>query len=348
MRTSGVILSAIILLSGLAAHASALRTEGTAIVPVSAQASSTQTASKAVENLINGNGLSETAPGSRAWVHTASAFRDRGVERGTMWSSGSAGGQVERTPTLTFDLGRELALGGFRIWNYNETHWTGMGFKEVEVSASLDGRTFTPLGTAIFRQAPGEGDYEGQFVSFKSPIQARYVRLHCLSNWQGYDRAGLAEIRFHAGGAGAKDAIAPGVKPVAVRGVEKNIPNPPRPAIAGAENINFIDNPTKRTLVLRELGDVDDTSDQHPNGRGTIISGPGELFVEAAGALRPHQVRPDRRHHDDAQLSPGLRGRIGRAQAAADERTALPDSELPGVPVGQRRRVPRLRGPQRG
>jgi polygalacturonase len=44
--------------------------------------------------------------------------------------------------------------------------------------------------------------------------------------------------------------------------------------------LNFIDNPTKRTLVLRELGDVDDTSDQHPNGHGTIISGPGDLFIE--------------------------------------------------------------------
>jgi hypothetical protein len=44
--------------------------------------------------------------------------------------------------------------------------------------------------------------------------------------------------------------------------------------------INFIDNPTNRTLVLKELGDVDDTSDQHPNGRGTVYGGPGELFVE--------------------------------------------------------------------
>ncbi len=43
---------------------------------------------------------------------------------------------------------------------------------------------------------------------------------------------------------------------------------------------NFIANPTRRTLVLKELGDVDDTSDDHPNGRGTIVSGPGELFVE--------------------------------------------------------------------
>jgi hypothetical protein len=43
---------------------------------------------------------------------------------------------------------------------------------------------------------------------------------------------------------------------------------------------NFIDNPTGRTLVLRDLNDLDDTTDQNRNGRGTVISGPGELFVE--------------------------------------------------------------------
>lgn len=44
--------------------------------------------------------------------------------------------------------------------------------------------------------------------------------------------------------------------------------------------LNFIDNPTARTLVLRDINDIDDTTDQHPNGRGTVISGPGDLFVE--------------------------------------------------------------------
>lgn len=75
---------------------------------------------------------------------------------------------------------------------------------------------------------------------------------------------------------------------------------------------NFIDNPTKRTLVLKELGDVDDTSDQHPNGRGTVISSPGELFVEDVTGrfhLRPgarawmRQINPEtNQDHRNTQL----------------------------------------------
>ncbi|MGA2033441.1 MAG: hypothetical protein ABSG68_14395, partial [Thermoguttaceae bacterium] len=69
------------------------------ICPVTASASSTQTESKALKNLIDGSGLSETSPGSGVWVHSNDAFRDRGVERGTMWCSGAVHGQKEITAT---------------------------------------------------------------------------------------------------------------------------------------------------------------------------------------------------------------------------------------------------------
>ncbi|MCX7044801.1 MAG: glycosyl hydrolase family 28-related protein [Candidatus Sumerlaeota bacterium] len=206
---------------------------------VGVKASSTQTASRLEKNLINGSGLSETSPGSGVWVHGSDAYRDKGVEVGTMWASGLSDGKTERMPTLTFDLGKQCAVGSFRVWNYNEAGWTTLGFKEVEVSASADGEKFTPVGTAIFDLAPGENDYEGQLISFKQAVQARYIRLHCLSNWQG-ERSALSEIRFFAEGAGAADAIAPGVKPVAKSTeVAPNHPNPPRPAIPGSENIIF-------------------------------------------------------------------------------------------------------------
>lgn len=156
-----------------------------------------------------------------------------------MWSSGAVDGQTETKPSVTFDLGKECTVGSFRVWNYNEANWTSTGFKEVEVSASFDGERFTPVGTAFFEQAPGDDDYAGQVVSFKQAVQARYIRLKCLSHWGG-ERSGLAEIRFFVSGAGAADAIAPGVKPVIkVRELVPNHPNPPRPAVAGAENIIF-------------------------------------------------------------------------------------------------------------
>ncbi len=261
-----------------------------AIVPVDAAASSTQTASKALKNLFDGSGLSETAPGSGVWVHNENAYRDtKGAERSTMWSSGQVDGKTDTRPTVTFDLGKECAVGSFRVWNYNEAGWVTIGMKEVEVSASLDGEKFAAVGAAVFARAPGEGDYEGQVVSFKQPVQARYIRLHCLSHWGG-DRAGLAEIRFFAGGAGAADAIAPGVKPV-VKSTEvaPNRPNPPRPAVPGAENIIFppdsgIIDVTAAPYNAKGDGAADDTKaiqaalNDYP-GKGAIIYLPNGTYL---------------------------------------------------------------------
>jgi hypothetical protein len=224
--------------SAVVAQVAPAKDAGAAVAPVAVTASSAQAASLAPRNLIDGSGLSEAPPGSGTWVHHGNAYRDKGVERGTMWSSGDVDGKRDRKPHVVFDLGKPQQVGSFRVWNYNETNWTGNGFKEVEVSSSVDGQKFVPLGTALLAEAPGDDSYEGQVVSLKEPVQARYVRLHCLSNWRG-ERAGLAEIRFYAGGAGAKDAIAPGVKPVVRSGIEPNRPNPPRSAVPGAENIVF-------------------------------------------------------------------------------------------------------------
>ncbi len=91
-----------------------------AIAPVSITASSTQTESKAARNLINGSGLAESRPGSGVWVHNSNAFRERGIERGTMWSSGDVNRKTETTPPLTLDLGKTQPVGSMRIWNYNE------------------------------------------------------------------------------------------------------------------------------------------------------------------------------------------------------------------------------------
>ena len=210
-----------------------------AIVPMGVTTSSTQTESKSPQKLIDGWGLAE--PGvDGSWCHTSNAFRYQGVERGSMWSSGDVGGRRDLTPTLTFDLGKHHRVGSVRIWNYNEANWTSVGLKEVEFSSSLDGQNFSPLGVTVLEQAPGDDDYSGQAVSLQKAVETRYVRLHGLSHWGG-ERCGLSEIRFFASGAGAAGAIATGVRPAVrtAQGPEPNRPNPPRPAVPGAENIVF-------------------------------------------------------------------------------------------------------------
>ena len=268
------------------------------IVPVDATASSTQAASKALRNMLDGSGLREMAPGSGVWVHSNDAFHDRGVERGTMWASGYPNGQADTTPTVTFDLGRVCEIGSFRVWNYNEKGWTDHGLKEVDVSASTDGKGFAPLGTAIFEQASGDDDYEGQVVSFKEPAKARYVRLQCKSTWKGSDNAGLSEIRFYPTGAGAKDAIAPSVKPTVRAKPETNRPNPPRPAVPGAENIVFpldsgIIDVTAEPYGAKGDGTMDDTRaiqqalNDYPNA-GAIIYLPNGTYVISKTLRWPH------------------------------------------------------------
>ncbi|MCU0979894.1 MAG: discoidin domain-containing protein [Pirellulaceae bacterium] len=210
-----------------------------AIVPVGVTASSTQTESKSPQKLIDGWGLAKPAADG-SWCHTGNAFRYQGVERGSMWSSGDVAGRRDVTPTLTFDLGKPRPVGSVRVWNYNEANWTSTGLKEVEFSYSLDAQKFSPLGVAILDQAPGDDDYSGQVVSLTKAVEARYVRLHGLSQWGG-ERCGLSEVRFFAGGAGAPGAIAPGVRPAVrtAQGPEANRPNPSRPAVPGEENIVF-------------------------------------------------------------------------------------------------------------
>ena len=79
--------------------------------------------------------------------------------------------------------------------------------------------------------------------------------------------------------------------------------------------LNFIDNPTRRTLVLKDLSDLDDTTDRRPNGRGTVISGPGELFVEDVAG----------RFH----LRPGVRAwmRYVDPETNQDHRNTRPDAQ---------------------
>jgi len=97
---------------------------------------------------------------------------------------------------LQYDLGYFYELGPTKFWNYNVTNLTGNGFKQVAIDYSLDGITWTEAGTFQLPEADGDSNYDGVAGVDLAGIQARYVLITAISNWNGEPCAGLSEVRF--------------------------------------------------------------------------------------------------------------------------------------------------------
>lgn len=158
---------------------------GAFIAPVEASASSSQAgAGRTPRKTIDGSGWDESSPGSAIWVHSSNIWDGNNMWNGD-WNS-----------WLRYDLGKTLHVMGFHAWNYNEPGWTNRGIKEVTVSASEDGETFTPVGDFSLLEASGKDNDKGQVFAFPKAVNARYFKLHIKSNHRGGEQSGLAEIRF--------------------------------------------------------------------------------------------------------------------------------------------------------
>ncbi len=108
--------------------------------------------------------------------------------------------------SFTFDCGAKYSLGGLFIWNYNDTDHLDYGFKDVVISYSEDGNTWTDYGNFTLAQcsASDNTNYEGntatntttdnRAIDFDGTC-ARYIRITPTSNYGG-SMYGLSEIRL--------------------------------------------------------------------------------------------------------------------------------------------------------
>ena len=154
------------------------------IQPVAVVASDTFRTYNSI-NLINGSGL-------------ANDLHDTNWQN--MWMSTS-----DPVPHfLVFDLGKTFSLESTDIWQYAANFnrpfsETGRGVKDLSISLSLDGVTFTPATDVVMeRQILTEETKLTPFAaqSFALSGEARYVRFDLESNF-GQPWTGLSEVRFN-------------------------------------------------------------------------------------------------------------------------------------------------------
>ena len=150
---------------------------------ITATASSSNSADEGPENTINGSGLDAND------LHSA--------ESKDMWLSSTTGPQ----PTwIQYEFDRVYKLHQMWVWNHNSLVEAAIGFgvKDATIEYSVDGATWTTLGTTHeFAQAPGAAGYAYNTTVELGGVIAKYVRITANSNWGGIlTQYGLSEVRF--------------------------------------------------------------------------------------------------------------------------------------------------------
>ena len=111
---------------------------------------------------------------------------------------------------ITFDLGAEQTVAGFRLWNYNEVNFPGRGVKSADIyigtSLMADGTPYAQAGAAwgtlvtnmTFAQGAGAAGLTGSDYSFVGPVTTRYVQIYVADNWSATELyTGIGEIMFY-------------------------------------------------------------------------------------------------------------------------------------------------------
>ncbi len=103
---------------------------------------------------------------------------------------------------IRYDLGGNYNLNHTKIWNYNAPGLTDRGLNSVAVDYSLDGTTWTALGTFNWPEANGTVDYSGITGPNFNGTTARYVLITGISN-HGAACYGFSKVLFNATHCGA-------------------------------------------------------------------------------------------------------------------------------------------------
>jgi len=133
-------------------------------------------------------------------VSQSQCFPDR---HNTTWHDGwvsceqspNPHGARDNSHWIMYNFSNSYALQKMHIWNSNDPLNLDQGIRNMVVDYSMDGTTWTELGSFEMSQAEGKSIYEGvEALNFEG-AQAQYVLITALDNYGG-SCYGLSEVRF--------------------------------------------------------------------------------------------------------------------------------------------------------
>lgn len=154
---------------------------------------------KEAEHLIDNSGMSGIEAPNH--MHSCVDTNDAGSKNLSQKSQYLGGKE-----SITIDLGVKQSLGEMYIWNYNDIRHLEYGMKDIKIEYSEDGEKFYDGGVHTLSQcSKADNDkYYGNVAStvdFRKSfdfdgVTGRYVKITPISNFDGSNFYGLAEIRI--------------------------------------------------------------------------------------------------------------------------------------------------------
>ena len=159
---------------------------------VTAAASSQYLPGMEVSHLVDGSGLNTANnPPTHSAAYPADIYWETVAYQYSGW--------------VQFDLQMNRDVDSFRVWNFNLYYpgygsYTGRGAKDVNISTSADGVSWSTPVSYVFDKAPGTDDYPGQLFSNLGWQSVRYVKFDIQNYYGDGDAAGhvgLSEVQFY-------------------------------------------------------------------------------------------------------------------------------------------------------
>ena len=135
------------------------------------------------------------------WTSHAQCFPDR---HSTTWYDGWISCETSPNPItsygethwIRYDFGFVYEFYKSTIWNNNEPSQLNNGVQDYLIDYSIDGISWTNLGSYTLAQATGKSNYQGEEGPDFNGVSARYVVLTPISNYGG-SCYGISEIKIN-------------------------------------------------------------------------------------------------------------------------------------------------------